>query len=464
LQQKTGIKTKAKTDGMRPGTLPPSLIERLQMGISTAKPVPARPRAFILCLFLALWGFALIYLPLSPYRVLFNRLSGRVWRENFDLDFRSFLIPGYMIREGNLRIYDLEEYDKYSFYVEIESCEPGGITAPPTFFVMLLPLTHLPLYWAADIWLLLKVLAIMWSGFLLASLFWPKEAPPGTKAAAIVFSILTILAFSPTLDDLVAGQTNPIVFFLLCMSLFLLKRGSPVAGGIVLGLVFCVKLVSGVIILYLLLTRRWNVALPALAVIGLMYLITLAVAGPQVFYSYFQNVPNDVYIYKYFQHSSIPSRLEFLIPGRDGIIRALHAAISLGFLGLALFRLGRQGGGISLEYEFSLLLTTTMIISPIVNPAHHIWLLLPLFLTGRRLWDEDLGNPGNFLTALTAVACYFLLAVLDGWTASPLKEEILLRNGFQFYGVAFAIPIVIWLILLFKINSGSRQALPGGVQ
>ena len=149
------------------------------------------------------------------------------------------------MREGNTDIYNFDQVRKFISKVDLNNVDPGIITYPPTLYVMMIPLTYIPWQLSADIWLIFNYLCLLWSGYILARLLVGKHKSFWWVLPVTVTALYT---FTPTQDNLVVGQVNVPLLMLLLMTLHLLSRERDYLTGIMLGVIFWVKLISAPII------------------------------------------------------------------------------------------------------------------------------------------------------------------------------------------------------------------------
>lgn len=369
------------------------------------------PRTLFLALFLAAWIFAIIYVPLVSYRLVLKRWSGKSTpRGIFDLDFKCYMLPGLMLRDGNLNIYSYDQENHYFSRVDISCGLPGSISYPPPFYVMMIPLGRLPLFAAADVWLLLKYAALLWAALLMTYMLIGERAPPGRKLLLALFLVATLYAFSPTQDDIYTGQVNVHLLFLLCLSLYLIDRKLPVLGGMVLGLIFWIKLIAAFIIIYYAMKKQWKVVIPAAAVIVLVALAVSAAYSPRLFTDYFSVIRSNLEMGKYMGNMSIQLRLMLLLNDL-GLIRILYLLISLPIIGAVFYRLAKANPAGNHGYAYSLLLAATLVTAPVVWTYHQVWFFIPLCLIGKDLLSRQFKDRGEWLAGALFITIYLTMAV-----------------------------------------------------
>lgn len=147
---------------------------------------------------------------------------------------------------------------------------------PPIMAVMLRPIAGLPPVAGALVWFYLKVgmaLASFWIVFQLA-----RDAgvpfPPWAKALTVVLSI------RPVLGDLMHGNVNLFILFLVLVGLDLFRRGRDVPAGMAIALAIACKVTPALFLPYFLWKRSWGVLAGIALGLGLfLFVIPALVLG-----------------------------------------------------------------------------------------------------------------------------------------------------------------------------------------
>lgn len=129
---------------------------------------------------------------------------------------------------------------------------------PPTLAVLLVPLVPLPPLAAAGVWYGVSALAL--GGGLLA-----LRAALDRRGSLDRWELLALagLVF-PATSALLRGQVGPLLLGLVGLALLDLRRGRPLRAGLVIALAAAIKLTPGVLLVGLLVARRWRAALSGL--------------------------------------------------------------------------------------------------------------------------------------------------------------------------------------------------------
>jgi hypothetical protein len=201
-------------------------------------------------------------------------LTGNSWRFN---DFYAYWLAGRLVAGGQ-NPYDLAAFAELARAVGIPSVVGGGYSYPPLFAVLMVPLAALPLETAGWIFTIGSALTF---GSTVAVLLraTPALATATWRRCALV--ALAMGAYPPITTSLVIGQVNLLVLGLL---VFALRGGASrprlIAAGLALGLAASIKLVPGVLLVPIVLARRWQPAVGMLVAVALS-LIYAALVAPQ---------------------------------------------------------------------------------------------------------------------------------------------------------------------------------------
>jgi len=135
---------------------------------------------------------------------------------------------------------------------------------PPIMALMLRPIVALPPLAGALSWFYLKVamtlLALAWSFRLIET---PEQPfPAWAKALAVVLSI------RPIMGDLMHGNVNLLILFLVVAALYAFRNGRDLACGLLLGLAIACKVTPALFVPYFLWKRQWKVV--AACAVGLV--------------------------------------------------------------------------------------------------------------------------------------------------------------------------------------------------
>lgn len=282
---------------------------------------------------------------------------------------------------------------------------------PPLFAVVMAPFTFLPSPAVAWVWLLVTQAALAAS---LAVVLRYLHA----SMAVIVASVIASVTFYPLWVDAVQGQANLLVLLLTCFGMVWIARDRPV-GAVAIGVAGAIKLTPLLLIVWLLVERRFRaVALLLAGFVGATAVGALVRPGDTV--TFFRDVaPALASGTAFYSNQSLAGVLGRIFTANPyttpwvvlplGIILA-GAAILLG----AWWWSATRGAPDPLARGVSFI-PLLLLLSAVTWP-HHLVLLLPVaWLVIARLASRRWPQPQT-LVFLGLIAC---LDVLPRWQAGP---------------------------------------------
>lgn len=195
--------------------------------MSDPNPIPANPWASAQRWFVI--GLVVLFIALSgqyTIKVLQHRSAYMRWREQL------------LALDGGENIYDRYNYPN-----------------PPIMALVLKPLVDIePSYVGALLWYYLKV------GMALASLYWVFRLvrgggvtfPPWAKA------LVVLLSLRPIMGDLIHGNVNLFILFLVTGGLYAFHKGRQGSGGLLIALAIACKVTPALFVPYLVWKRAWR--------------------------------------------------------------------------------------------------------------------------------------------------------------------------------------------------------------
>jgi alpha-1,2-mannosyltransferase len=144
---------------------------------------------------------------------------------------------------------------------------------PPVMAIMLRPIAELPPLAGALLWYYLKV-GLALASFAMAFRLAADQGvpfPPWAKALTVLLSL------RPVLGDLMHGNVNLLILFLVIAGLMLFRRGRDVPAGIVIALAIACKVTPALFIPYFVWKRAWRV-LAGVAVGLVLFLLVVPAA------------------------------------------------------------------------------------------------------------------------------------------------------------------------------------------
>ena len=316
----------------------------------------------------------------------------------FDLDI--YLWGGRAVTHG-LRLY-------------LVQADANWFTYPPFAATLFAPLAALPAAGVRLAWELGSVAALAWACVLTVRLAGYRP----TRSAVVAMTAAAIV-LEPIYHTLFLGQVNLFLMAIVLADLWRVSRGRP--AGIGIGVAAAVKLVPGIFIVLLLLTRRFRdaaIAAGAFVCCGLVGYVVDPSASRLYWTRLFFDTKrvSDGYISNQSLYAGVlrifggPSHAKTLL---------LLGALAIGVVGLVVAAfLARRGDWLGAAAVTGV---TGLIVSPISWTHHWVWVLPALVVLMR-------GGAG----ARIAAACAYLLFVLAPmwWTPHPVRPGMA-QTGFH---------------------------------
>ncbi len=136
---------------------------------------------------------------------------------------------------------------------------------PPIMALILKPLVHLPPLVAPLTWFYLKVAMALFAVFWVLKMLDPADRPFPWWGKALA----VLICLRPIEGDLVHGNVNLFILFLVVAALFCLSRRRDLPAGLLLGLAIASKVTPALFVPYLLWKRAWKALTATLLGVGL---------------------------------------------------------------------------------------------------------------------------------------------------------------------------------------------------
>jgi alpha-1,2-mannosyltransferase len=361
----------------------------------------------------------------------------------------SLLVFLYAISNAQHDWFDLSVYDGAvnswreagiggdSLYDYLKPGTPYGFTYPPFAALLMLPMTLVSLQTAVALNLVASVaLVAVGTAWVLRPLLrrtdWPVWAVLGTALPLVLLS-------EPVRQSMAFGQVNLFLAALVLLDVAALRRGARWAG-IGIGLAVAVKLTPGVLLLYLLVTKRYRPLLVGVGTAVGATLLTLAVAPAASVRFWTQALWETDRVGKVdiTDNQSLLGLLSRITGGNDHPPRVLWAVLAVVVLAVALTRAvqaHRAGEDLT---GFTLAGIAGGLVSPI-SWTHHLW---PLTVAGLLLVAR-----GGRSATRAAVAVGAVLALGVNWWANgpdaPLRGlgpvTLLVENAYVWMALALVV-------------------------
>jgi alpha-1,2-mannosyltransferase len=367
-----------------------------------------------------------------------------IWRTlsapDFDVnDFKAYYTGALALSEGRpdllypeastLNLGILPDQEWVRFAVERGVPHPSGYIYPPFLAVLMRPVAALPYHRANQAWFLMNCLLFAAATLLLVT--WRPGPVDPIAAAGILYMAMN---FYPTYRAFNCGQVSLMIFAMIVASLWLLRRGHDVTAGALVGLAAAIKLTPVVLAAWLLFSRRYRAAAGA-AGAGLAALaVSILGAGWENHLRFAGEIlPALSRGAATFANQSLPGFLarvgmettmnayQFIdepgwlwLASRIGSATVLIASLWLGV------RLARRGGEEGPACGMALIVTGSLIASPISWEHHYTQALVPLAV----LFSLTVREERVPLGRAVALACAWLLMGMNAYD--------LIRNHFPY--------------------------------
>jgi alpha-1,2-mannosyltransferase len=293
-----------------------------------------------------------------------------------------------------------------------------GLGHPPTTSIWMLPLAPLSLDGARAVmgWLSLATLlgSLLGAARLLRLPVGPAVLLAGLVASAPFFTYLVTL-----------GQVSQLIAFTYFLAWWALRRERPALAGAALGAACTMKLFPAVVVLWLLVTRRWRAVLAAIGVYLAAAVVMTARFGLdswRVFFSAQEEVAN-AWIANVANQSlhGVVQRLVASpaceLPGRvSPVALAISSALSLGLVALAARRVREQ----PLDLSFASFALLSVLTSQWAWQHYNVLLALPALLLAASLRAAP-----PELRPLAAAGVAALAALLVTWRMDVRATTVL---------------------------------------
>ncbi|SAL83020.1 Polyprenol-phosphate-mannose-dependent alpha-(1-2)-phosphatidylinositol mannoside mannosyltransferase [Caballeronia choica] len=300
-----------------------------------------------------------------------------------DFNFYLYAFTTVLHRPGDASLL----YDQPSLlaFLQAIGVTKGGTsifyTYPPQFALLFSPFGHLPPLVAKLVWVSCSVLL-----FAIGLALLVKVAYRGKDSGVRLLLVAIALATYPLMIDILLGQSNQLLFFLVVGALFFLDRGNRYIAGIFLGTAIVLKVTPIVIGGLLLMRREWRTAVATAAT---SLVITILTAWKLGFYAIWHYVVADMPrlaasnlgLDSAPDNNSLRGAVNALarMAGKTVSESTLHAiwfvtAVVVCLLAIALvFRRHTDR-----RIDFALAVMTMLVASPVLEPVHLVAALIPL--------------------------------------------------------------------------------------
>lgn len=339
---------------------------------------------------------------------------------------------------------------------------------PPSYGIVMGPLLLLPLPLARAVWASLQIfmLVVLWR--ILKSSMNYRHGHAARAPPLLLFGISILLCLRYLLRDTAGGGGNLVFGTLVCLACLRAQEAPGVDRrpwlGMFLGLVLAAKPSPVLFLPWLFLRGRKRTVAVALTTAALLHLSPLLTLGPELYFKSYQHWIEGVWLYMQqadlfalpandfpafdWMHQSLrypvarflgsvpaadldelPEALAFqglgLSPTVQLWIRSILTATILLLVFHALLKCRKSRSSLTELSAFSVLVCTTLLLSPITWKAHHVQLLPVFFLLLCVLAHEALVFPIHKKRLATGLVVYFVVCTL-------LSHEVIGKRGKEF--------------------------------
>ncbi|GAA1402689.1 glycosyltransferase family 87 protein [Catellatospora coxensis] len=252
-------------------------------------------------------------------------------------------------------------------------------TYPPFAALLLFPFGLLPLGVTQALFTLGTVAAVVVTTYWLVAPLARRQGWPAWYAVGIAAPL--VLVIEPLRETITFGQINMLLILLIMMDLLVLgPRGSKWTG-VGIGVATALKLIPGLFIVYLLVTRQWRAAFTAMGAAAGVTLLAAAIA-PRASWDFWTSALWDtarVGRLDYTGNQSLQGLLARLVAPEQPA-KWLWLLLALAALGFGMWRAARAGLAGDAVTGLALTGLVSGLISPITWP-HHLYWFVPAIVT-----------------------------------------------------------------------------------
>lgn len=220
----------------------------------------------------------------SLFRIVPDLVEGKD-----QIDFSTFYLAGRMVVVNPNQIYSVSEMEAFDNQSNQDPSQlpykvtewAPGFAYPPFFAVVMSLLSLLPFKQASLIWEGMNAVCFLMSIPLLLILSGWKARKEGGWIP-LVLGILAVILFSPAQEVLMLGQITLLLLILTTISLVLLQRGSTkldLLAGLLIGLATGIKIFPALLLIYLIIRRRWYAVIGGIVAFLISILIGIIGTG-----------------------------------------------------------------------------------------------------------------------------------------------------------------------------------------
>jgi alpha-1,2-mannosyltransferase len=390
----------------------------------------------------------------------FAYLHGWQLRQGSSVDFPSYWYAGVLTFEQDTTPYGAHAFDEASD--EMTQKVHPYLYPPPSLLVWW-PLAKMSFHTARVLFLVASHLCYLGAVWLLIARLTPLPANRELRQRIIGFAILYLFLFDPAVVTLEVGQINLITLLFLCLAVVAMRKPSPAWQiALPLSIAILLKTYPVLLLLPLVLRRRWSAAFLTCVFFGIYTAIAAVCLKPEIWMTWWREVvPNGGYTQNVFavagpwnqDINGFVTRLFLEGPRSDDQLTypAIAKVVALGLAlivfaatMIAAFRATRRNPGQEVgDFEIAAFLLMIFLIAPI-SWDHHLVYILPAAMLLISLLVRG-GIRGS--TGIVIAAALFLIAWrLPLWEPSPSRIIRTLLISVKFYAA-----VVLWAFFVLRL-------------
>lgn len=319
---------------------------------------------------------------------------------------------------------------------------------PPIFVLACFPFALLSYPFALCSWFFLSLMM----GIAAYLLSFYRIFPYYFKSYGLITCLL-FLFFLPNLIDICIAQVGHLLFFLIALGWFFLKKEKPIVAGISFGIVTSIKFFPGLLFFYALSQKHYKTCYSMMATFGLLCLIPYYFYGNNLYQSYFHLFSDFVWWYGNSWNASLYGFLYRIVVSPENppfhfsmtiahyLFIFLFLIIIAGYL-IIINRLTGEESAVD-EKKMALTIVVMLFLSPFGWMDYLPMLIIPLFVVlkwfstkSSIIWKDDI----KWL--ITCLLINFPIAAVR----TPLMPNFI--SKITYYSVYFyGLFMLLWLML-----------------
>lgn len=355
-------------------------------------------------------------------------------------DLKAFYTAAEVLKEGN-NPYDYSVLERKSQEVGIPQPMPD-YSYPPFYAIMLRPFTNIGFHNTG-------IICILLDQFVLAGIVIGYIWCVGNGRNTWFILTISIIMFSlsePLAQTLRLGQVTLIVLGFVAGGLYFMKKRHDMLAGILLGIATIIKLQPVLLLLYLLYKRMYMVFFSAIVTFTLLMLVSMSIVGVQIHYDWIKSGDMRMYseglVAPY--NLTLQSYIGYHLKSDFSIYITRVIQITLAFLIMVLCRRDITARGTSLNLEYSFVMVSMMMFSPVYWNQHYVYFILPFIV----IFDHLTTRKVKIIPVFTVSLAFALISLKYDYFSSILQDDSgVILDWLTFYG-----GVMLWIIYAYTLS------------